>query len=147
MTISQIFSFTMRHLFSPSDGFIAKRKKFSSFQNFVENNMNFPFLFTFREEQKKLSLEIHRKLPLISLPPVKSPPLTYTPPLPSLISHPSPHLYPNPPPPPLNPHPPPPPPLTGYRPISPKTKKTYPSVSLPLAFLFLFWDRNSVLHL
>ena len=59
--------------------------------------MNFPFLFTFREEQKKLSLEIHRKLPLISLPPVKSPPLTYTPPLPSLIPHPSPHLYPTPP--------------------------------------------------
>ena len=54
--------------------------------------MNFPFLFTFREEQKKLSLEIHRKLPLISLPPVKSPPLTYTPPLPSLISHPPPLL-------------------------------------------------------
>lgn len=54
--------------------------------------MNFPFLFTFREEQKKLSLEIHRKLPLISLPPVKSSPLTYTPPLPSLISHPPPPL-------------------------------------------------------
>ena len=54
--------------------------------------MNFPFLFTFREEQKKLSLEIHRKLLLISLPPVKSPPLTYTPPLPSLTSHPPPLL-------------------------------------------------------
>ena len=91
--------------------------KLTSFQNFVEKNMNFPFLFTFREEQKKLSLEIHRKLPLISLTPVKSPPLTYTPPLPSLISH--------------------PPPLTGYRPISPKTKKNISVRKPSSSFSFL----------
>ena len=73
--------------------------------------MNFLFLFTFREEQKKLSLEIHRKLPLISLPPVKSPPLTYIPP-----------------------HPPP---LTGYRPISPKTKKNISVRKPSSSFSFL----------
>ena len=102
---------------------LVRKKEFvgqlTSFQNFVENNMNFPFLFTFREEQKKLSLEIHRKLPLISLPPVKSPPLTYTPPLPSLLSHPSPHFYPTPP---LTYIPPPPPPywLSAHQPENKK---------------------------